>query len=306
MLEFTNMLKLIKSASSIDKELVTNNAPRVMQDILAYPGQGQRKYLTESLRLPHRYSYGTSSASRELLHEPVWAQMIDLPTTTPILQRLFASKDYCVLGSGGDFCLPGAVEYQVLHVDHRDQHKLYADRLAQAEQLGVRLDRDERGELTPRTTQLALIKTSPIITINFMMTQLTTQNGPIRHIPGTHAFPHRAPNQYKEPEWMRLSTLVGAPAGSGVFRDSRAWHGATPNLSQEVRAMPNVEYAAEWVEADAFKQTMPSSVYNQLGEYAQHLSRRVVAAEGEWPAGAGKMHPVAAERTRLQQEPQHS
>ncbi|MEM9484454.1 MAG: phycobilisome rod-core linker polypeptide [Cyanobacteria bacterium P01_F01_bin.116] len=36
MLEFTNMLKLLKSASSSDKELVTNNAPRVMEDILPY------------------------------------------------------------------------------------------------------------------------------------------------------------------------------------------------------------------------------------------------------------------------------
>ncbi|HEY2179104.1 MAG TPA: hypothetical protein VGH15_11015, partial [Caulobacteraceae bacterium] len=56
---------------------------RVLEQILAIPGHGGRRYVTETDRLPHRYSYGTASASRHLLHEPVWARMIDLATTTP-------------------------------------------------------------------------------------------------------------------------------------------------------------------------------------------------------------------------------
>ena len=36
---------------------------RVLRQILEVPGLGQRKYVTESGRLPHRYSYGTASAS---------------------------------------------------------------------------------------------------------------------------------------------------------------------------------------------------------------------------------------------------
>ena len=35
---------------------------RVLGDILSISGQGNRKYVTETGRLPHRYSYGTSSA----------------------------------------------------------------------------------------------------------------------------------------------------------------------------------------------------------------------------------------------------
>ena len=46
---------------------------------------------------------------------PAWASMIDLPTTTPIVTEIFGSSDYRVWGSGGDLCLPGAVEYQHLH-----------------------------------------------------------------------------------------------------------------------------------------------------------------------------------------------
>jgi hypothetical protein len=41
---------------------------------------------------------------------------------------------------------------------------------------------------------------------------------------------------------MKLSTVCPAPAGSVLIRDVRAWHGGTPNLSDEVRCIPNVEY----------------------------------------------------------------
>ena len=100
-----------------------------------------------------------------------------------------------------------------------------------------------------------------------------------------------------EPEWMRLSTLVGAPAGAGVFRDNRAWHGATPNLSREVRAMPNVEYGAPTVSAERFKRkTMPHEVWESLSPHAQRLCRLVKEEPGVWPAGAGVMHPLANKR----------
>ena len=35
---------------------------------------------------------------------------------------------------------------------------------------------------------------------------------------------------------MKYSTLVGAKAGAAIFRDNRCWHGATPNVSKEIRA----------------------------------------------------------------------
>jgi hypothetical protein len=97
---------------------------------------------------------------------------------------------------------------------------------------------------------------------------------------------------------MRYSTLVGAPAGAGVIRDPRAWHGATPNVSREIRAMPNAEYGAPWLEDAAFKPSMPHDVWLGLGVHALKISSRVKAAPGEWPAGAGAMHPLASERAK--------
>ncbi|HZZ89703.1 MAG TPA: phytanoyl-CoA dioxygenase family protein [Caulobacteraceae bacterium] len=270
---------------------------RVLRAILDIPGFGGRKYVTESGRLPHRYSYGTSSASRQLLHEPEWAQMVDLPTTTPIVSGLFGGDDYWVLGAGGDLCLPGAIEYQTLHYDARETFETTPARLEQARRMGIELREAPDGQgLDDRTRHLLFQKTPPRVTINFLMSDMTTENGPIRQIPGTQTQAGSPPTQADEPEWMRLSTVVGAPAGAGVFRDPRAWHGATPNLSREIRAMPNVEYAAPWVDASVFKQTMPHELWATLSPHAQRICARIKTDPGVWPTGAGVMHPLAAKR----------
>ena len=45
--------------------------------------------------------------------------LVDLSTVTPIVGAIFGSLDYLVRAGSGDFCLPGAVEYQPLHSDMR-------------------------------------------------------------------------------------------------------------------------------------------------------------------------------------------
>ena len=269
---------------------------RVLEQILEIPGRGQRAYVTETGRLPHRYSYGTCSASRHLLHEPEWAEMVHLPTTAPILEAIFGSGDYLLWGAGGDLCLPGAVEYQHLHSDLFDDQQISAGRLAQARQLGIEVP-DEVQDLDFATARMVLERTPPQVTINFLMSDLTWENGPIRQIPGTHASVQRPPSPRYEPDCMKMSTLVGAPAGAGVFRDTRAWHGATPNLSREVRAMPNIEYAPPW-RADSVRRSMPYERWLELPEHGRHVARAAVCEEGVWPAGAGVMHPLLSVRRK--------
>ena len=152
---------------------------QVLADILSISGPGDRKYVTETGRLPHRYSYGTCSASRQMLHHSAWASMIDLPTTAPILAEIFGSSSYRVWGSGGDLCLPGAIEYQHLHSDGQDVQYLSAGRIKQAKQLGVELNRDSAGILDDVPTQKLIMEmTPPKVTINFLMCDLTWENGP--------------------------------------------------------------------------------------------------------------------------------
>ena len=198
---------------------------KVLRQILESPGQGGRKYVTETGRLPHRYSYGTASASRQLLHEEAWASMIDLPTTTPILTAIFAGEDYQVIGAGGDLCLPGAIEYQALHADFPPDWTLSEARIETARRLGLTLAPDPSGEgPAAQSRQLVFEHTPPWVTVNFLMSDFTWENGPIRQIPGTQALAQKPPRLADEPEWMRLSTLVGAHAGTAQVLAARIAH----------------------------------------------------------------------------------
>ena len=271
---------------------------RVLRDILSIPGFQGRKYITETGRLPHRYSYGTASSSRHMMHDPVWASMIDLPTMTPILIEIMGSEDYYVAGGGGDLCLPGAIEYQHLHSDGYDRQENGDVRLDYARQAGlVKIDSDLPFEqIDFRTRRLVMDRTPPSMTINFLMSDLTWENGPIRQIPGTHTAMQSPPSPGEEPDWMRWSTLAGAPAGSGVFRDHRAWHSATPNLSREVRALPNLEFVPPWHDEKHFMKSMPYEIWETLTPHGKHICCCITEEPGVWPKGAGVMHPLTKAR----------
>lgn len=270
---------------------------RGLREMLGRPGQPDRKYVAESGRLPHRYCYGTSSCSRHMMHEPAWAELIDLPTTTPVLKAIFATDDYLVWGGGGDLSLPGAIEYQHLHTDGVDPQAGNEDaRLESFRLQGLEIPEGNFADLDFRTQRLVMDRTPPGVTINFVVSDLTWENGPIRQIPGTHTATQPPPRPSEEPEWMRLSTLVGAPAGAGIFRDTRAWHGATPNLSRQVRALPSIEYAAGWRGGSGFQKSMPHEVWEGLSDHARHICRHIVEAPGVWPFGAGELQPIAARR----------
>lgn len=273
---------------------------RNLRTILSAPHQTDRKYVQETGRLPHRYCYGTCSASRQMMHEPAWANLIDMPTTTPILCEIFGSSNYGVWGGGGDLSLPGAIEYQHLHTDGIDpqqdgQSRL--DRLLEQNSLSI-----ERGktfaELEFKTQRRIMDVANTGVTINFTVTDLTWENGPVRQIPGTQTNASPPPPPLEEPEWMRLSTLVGAPAGSAIFRDTRCWHGATPNLSNEIRALPSIEYSASSRSGAHFQRSMPHEIYVSLSDHARKLCRNIKADEGAWPFGAGILHPLSSMRKK--------
>ena len=79
-----------------------------------------RRAIGSGNRGSHRYSFGGSSVTRSMLHRPEWQMLVDLPTVTPIITAIFESSDYLLRAASGDFCLPGAVEYQPLHCDMGD------------------------------------------------------------------------------------------------------------------------------------------------------------------------------------------
>ena len=119
--------------------------------------------------LPHRYSFGSSSASRHMMHVDEWVELIDMPTTTPILTAIFGSPNYILLGGGGDIAMPGAIEYQGLHSDNTWTEP-----------------NDPSGRITTRELPV------PAVTINFPMVDLTRRTvrsgrSPGRRTPATRS-----------------------------------------------------------------------------------------------------------------------
>ncbi len=224
----------------------------------------------------HRYSFGAASLTGHQMHHPEWAMLIDLATITPILTSIFGSSDYIARGGGGDFCLPGAVQYQQLHADMGDRRKLTRE---DGREFTFGSFKDPRGKITFHDLPC------PYVCCNFVTVDLTPLNGPIRQIPGTQHSHEAIPTLDEEPPWMKLSTVCPAPAGSVVIRDVRTWHGGTPNLSNEVRVMPNAEFYAPWFR-EPLLISMPRPVYETLSDHGQSVCRYIVADEGEQlPAG---------------------
>ena len=209
----------------------------------------------------HRYSFGSASRTGELLHHPEWAMLVDLPAVTPIITAIFGAPTYLCSGGAGDFCLPGTVDYQRLHSDMNDR-RLYGDYVH-----GSFLD--DRGILTYRDLPV------PRVVCNFLTIDFTPANGPIRQIPGTQNSHAAFPTVAEEPAWMKLSTVCPAPAGSVVIRDIRAWHGGTPNLSRQVRPIPNVEFWAPWYRENV-NPCMPRHIYEALSDHGKNLCQFIV------------------------------
>lgn len=214
----------------------------------------------------HRYSFGGSSLTRSQLHRPEWQMLLDIPLVTEVVGAIFGSPDFVLRAASGDFCLPGAVEYQPLHSDVRDWKSEASTPFSAFH--------DPRGQLTIRDLPC------PYVCVNFLPQDVTRLNGPTRQIPGTQHSRTRIPTLVEEPEWMRLSTVCPAPAGAVMIRDVRAWHGGTPNISSAVRAIPNLEFYAPWFR----EPIVPGITYQDfkaLPERAQRLVRHCVADSSE-------------------------
>jgi len=258
---------VVKNVLNSDQlKLIQQGCDRVIHEIMALD-KGR-----VGNRGSHRYSFGSSSRTGHQVHNPEWAMLIDLPTVTPILTSIFGSPDYIARGGGGDFCLPGAVDYQPIHSDMGDRRIFRNDETGQEFTAGSFLD--PSGKINYRDLPC------PYIACNFLMVDFDAINGPIRQIPGTQSSHEPMPSLEEEPEWMKLSTLCPAEAASVVIRDIRAWHGGTPNLSNEVRAIPNIEYYAPWFR-EPMEISMPSDIYDTLSEHGQKICRYIVAAKGE-------------------------
>lgn len=206
----------------------------------------------------HRFSFGGASSTNSWAHRPEWTQLIDLPAITPIL-RATLGPGYTCRSVGGDFCLPGCLKYQELHSDMGKSRMEY------------RGDQRDNREIP-----------CGWIAVNFLPQAFTKLNGPIRQIRGaTQTSKLPIPSLLDESEASKLSALTPLPAGCAIVRDIRAWHGGTPNVSDEVRAIPNAEFYAEWVNLKP-RVSMPHSLWESLpSDDARARCRKIKAMPGQ-------------------------
>lgn len=240
--------------------MLAEGCQTVVDEVLALDDQRQGN------RGSHRYSFGGSSLTRSQLHQPAWQMLLEVPVVAELVGAIFGCSDFILRAASGDFCMPGAVEYQPLHSDVRDW--------IGSEKTPFSSFYDPNSRVSLRDLPC------PYVCVNFLPQEITKLNGPTRQIPGTQNSRARIPALDQEPEWMRLSTVCPAPAGSIMIRDTRAWHGGTPNLSDAVRSIPNLEFYAPW-----FREPMVPGIryadYKKLSEQAQRLARYCVMDSSE-------------------------
>lgn len=247
--------------NSEQTDFLASGCNEVVKDILATDD------VRNGNRGSHRYSFGGSSKTSSQLHHPAWQMLLDIPAVTTILTAIFESSNYMLRAASGDFCLPGAVGYQPLHSDVHDLKKnMFAPHISSFN--------DPSGVLSIRDLP------NPYVCVNFLPQDVTRLNGPTRQIPGTQMSRALIPSLDQEPEWMRLSTVCPAPAGAIMIRDVRAWHGGTPNVSDAVRSIPNLEFYAPWFR-EPIKPGISYQDYKKLSEHAQKLVRFSVADSSE-------------------------
>ncbi len=241
-------------------QFLANGCNEVAAEILALDTQRNGN------RGSHRYSFGGSSLTRSQLHRPEWQMMLDIPVVNEVVTAIFGSADFALRAASGDFCLPGALGYQPLHSDVGDWISNTVSPFSAFH--------DPRGHVTVRDLPC------PYVCVNFLPQEITRLNGPTRQIPGTQHSRTPIPTLEEEPEWMRLSTVCPAPAGAIMVRDVRAWHGGTPNVSNAMRAIPNLEFYAPW-----FREPIVPGIsyrdHSKLSARAQYLTRFCVADSSE-------------------------
>ncbi|CAE7639284.1 OLA1 [Symbiodinium microadriaticum] len=222
-------------------------------------------------RGPRRYSWGGASTTHHMVHVREWAQLLDLPSLTPVLEAAF-SGDYIAVGGGGDFVLGETDTHQRLHVDL---------------QLPEMYDKENP---------------PAAIVANFAVDDVSCEDGPLRLVPRTQ---HRSleASQLKK-DWgyathlqkealllgsWNLSSLPVCPltAGDAVLRDMRLWHGGTPNRRNRSRYLPSAEFLSTWyasitiqVPEDHFspRPALPFEHWLGLSANAQKRAQFILAA----------------------------
>ena len=151
----------------------------------------------------HRYAFGNAPAHFGCAGD--WACLVDNPVALTVVEAIFESPAFCCTGFGGDFVLPGAVEFQDLHRDMQDYLH------------------DPTGKLNYLDLPCPQVVVNYPMIVDVESRPVTTLSGATRQIPGTQNSQQPIPTDLEEPTWMKCSIAAPVPPGCALFRDVRCW-----------------------------------------------------------------------------------
>lgn len=153
----------------------------------------------------HRYSFGGAAVEFGCVDR--WVCTVDCPPVLAILTAIWGDANFRCSGVGGDFVLPGAVEYQELHADGGLEWKMEG---------GATID---ARDMPP----LLVCVCFPMVVSHCSPDGHTATNGATRFIRGTATSHDSIPSLAQETREMLLSTVSPVPAGWALIRDVRCW-----------------------------------------------------------------------------------
>ena len=153
----------------------------------------------------HRYSFAGAAVEFGCVDQ--WMCTVDCPPVLAVLTEIWGASNFRCSGVGGDFVLPGAVEYQELHADGGLEWKMEG---------GATID---ARDMPP----LLVCACFPMVVNSHSPDGHTAINGATRFIRGTATSHDSIPSLAPESREMMLSTASPVPAGWALIRDVRCW-----------------------------------------------------------------------------------
>ena len=238
---------------SSECQAVLKDCKKAAQEIVGSQRAGNRG--------PGRYSFGVASSTGAMLHVEAFSDHLLNSACSklyPLLEKVFeggTEHGFICTGGGGDFVLGGTDTDQHIHSDIQVQKSL------------------------------DVWMPPPMISVNFVLEDLTHMNGATRMIPGTQLWRGEVPHPIPA-RWER-SCLCPLPAGTAIIRDVRTLHSGTRNMIQATRYLPSIEFVSADCRStgrqDWFTpiKSLPNKLYQRLSPEMQKVCEEIAASKDQ-------------------------
>lgn len=110
------------------------------------------------------------------------------------------------------------------------------------------------------------------LALNFPLVDVTSENGPLEIIRGTHMMSRDEGMKLLE-SGERSIEAISLQMGDVMIRDVRTLHRGTPNSTKEARPMVVIGYSRSWLNRPEVSIQIPRNEYDKLSDFAKNMLR---------------------------------